>query len=76
MIIEELTPPGANLALSFDELLIINNAINEVCHGLDLVDFHARIGATPEEAKALLRQIDALLNRRDRVPHPPSGGAR
>ncbi len=47
--------------LSRDELGIINNALNEVCNGIDLEgEFDTRMGCTVEEARVLLAKIHAL----------------
>jgi hypothetical protein len=47
--------------LSRDELGIINNALNEVCNGIDLEgEFGTRMGCTVEEARAVLAKIHAL----------------
>ncbi len=43
------------------ELLILNNALNEVCHGLDVPEFHSRIGAEEADVLTLLRAINGLL---------------
>jgi hypothetical protein len=44
--------------LTKDELGIINNALNEVCNGIDLEgEFDTRMGCTVEEARALLAKI-------------------
>ena len=49
------------IELTNDELGIINNALNEVCNGIDLEgEFHARMGCTVEEARAVLAKIHAL----------------
>lgn len=51
-------------ALDEDELLILNNALNEVCNGVDIDDFEfsARIGVDREEARALLRRVGGLYD--------------
>jgi hypothetical protein len=47
--------------LTKDELGIINNALNEVCNGIDLEgEFDTRMGCTVAEARELLAKIDAL----------------
>ena len=47
--------------LSKDELGIINNALNEVCNGIDLEgEFDTRMGCTVEEGRVLLAKIHAL----------------
>ena len=54
-------PHAAELRLSRNELLIINNALNEICHGIDLPEFATRIGAEPAEARRLLGEFSTLL---------------
>ena len=34
----------AEIRLTAAELAIINNALNEICHGIDLPEFDSRIG--------------------------------
>lgn len=47
--------------LTKDELGIINNALNEVCNGIDLeAEFDTRMGCTVAEARELLAKIHAL----------------
>ena len=46
---------------SKDELYIINNALNEVCNGIDLFEFDSRLGTTIDEVKALLKDINSVL---------------
>lgn len=53
---------GANnlqvtLTLSRDEMMIIKNALNEVCHGIDVGEFSTRIGAEKLEVEELLKNI-------------------
>ena len=53
---------GTSLVVDEAELLIVNNALNEVCNGISIDDFEfsARLGAEREEARALLRRVGAL----------------
>ena len=47
--------------LTSDELGIINNALNEVCNGIDLQgEFETRMGCTIDEARQLLARIHEL----------------
>ena len=49
--------------LTNKELGIINNALNEVCNGIDLDgEFDTRMGCTVEEARAILAKIHALAS--------------
>ena len=51
--------------LTADELGIINNALNEVCNGIDLEgEFDTRMGCTVEEARAVQAKIHALAASR------------
>ena len=47
--------------LTKDELVIINNALNEVCNGIRLKgEFDTRMSCTVEEARNLLAKIHLL----------------
>ena len=65
------TEQGAILTLSADELLIVNNALAAVCHGVRVTedDFPTLIGASREEGRALLRQLGQALEPQER-PNP------
>jgi hypothetical protein len=46
------------------EITILANAINEVCNGPDAIEeweFHTRMGATRQEAEALLDALHELV---------------
>jgi hypothetical protein len=52
------------MELTEQELIIINNALNEVCHGIHLEgEFSTRMGCSKEEACRLLDRIHALIPR-------------
>jgi hypothetical protein len=54
---------GMKVELTKDELGIINNALNEVCNGIDLEgEFDTRMGCTVEEARELLAKIRTLAS--------------
>jgi hypothetical protein len=55
------TPP----AFTHDELVVINNALNEVCNGLSFDDdeFKTRIGYSRAMAENLLKKIAKALGR-------------
>jgi hypothetical protein len=49
--------------LTKDEMGIINNALNEVCNGIDLEgEFDTRMGCTVEQARAVLAKITDRLS--------------
>ena len=53
----------ADIRFSKSELILLNNALNEVCNGVDFSDseFHTRLGTTKPEGRALLAQIGGVL---------------
>lgn len=55
-----------NLELTADDLVAINNALNEVCHGPDAIpewEFQARMGMDRAIAKQTLSRIRTALNQ-------------
>jgi hypothetical protein len=52
----------ARVELTKNELIIFNNALNEVCNALDQSEFSTRMGVEPEEARALLRNVSTALS--------------
>ena len=58
------TPPTP-VAFTHDELVVINNALNEVCNGLSFDDdeFQTRIGYSRAMAQNLLKKIAKSLAR-------------
>ncbi len=56
---------GAEVALSREELLLLNNALNEVCNGVHLAEaeFATRLGVERGEALSLLSAVNHLVDR-------------
>jgi len=55
--------PRETVEFTKRELLIINNALNEVCNGIALEgEFETRIGCKVEEARAFLAKIHSLAS--------------
>lgn len=50
----------ADVQFSIDELLTLNNSLNEVCNGIEVIDFDPKIGVTREQAKLLLNSVNKL----------------
>ena len=59
-------PFAAELRLTRDALLIINNALNEVCNGLsfDEDEFQTRIGHSRTMVQDLLRKVGKALAKK------------
>jgi hypothetical protein len=51
------------LHASADEMLLLNNAVNEICYGLEVPEFEIRIGVSLAEAQSVLREIGKALDR-------------
>lgn len=58
----------ADIQFSFDELMTLNDSLNEVCHGIEVIDFETKIGVSREQAKILLDSVHELINDL-RPPH-------
>jgi len=54
---------GFEVRVSRHELELLNNALNEICNGIDVPEFATRVGATRAEVAALLNQIHRVLVR-------------
>ena len=70
MQIRESNPSHVVLELSHNELILLNNALNEVCRGLDLPDFSTRLASRtrrtrePSSVKST-RPLRAMAKRKD-----------
>lgn len=62
MQIEQVEKETATIHLSKEELVIINNALNEVCNGLELKEFSTRMGETRKNVEELLFQIGKIID--------------
>jgi hypothetical protein len=61
MKIKGVVNSKAVIELNSDEIGILNNALNEVCNGINLEgEFDTRMGCTVEEARHLLGEINKL----------------
>jgi hypothetical protein len=54
---------SAKVELTGEELVIITNALNEVCNGLEMPEFSTRIGAGRAEALQLLQEMSASWDK-------------
>lgn len=52
----------ATVQLSVGELLIINNALNEICNGIAMPEFDTRIGASLNQVLLLLRAFGEAID--------------
>jgi hypothetical protein len=54
---------GAEIELSREELLVLNAALNEVCNGIDVLEFETRIGASRANVEHVMAQIQEVLDQ-------------
>ena len=69
MNLESASAGSATVKFSTDELRLVNNALNEVCHGVHIGDaeFQTRLGAPRSDAQALLRDVAAAISAIERT---------
>ena len=53
--------PEVRLGISREEGLLVNNTLNEVCHGVVVQDFENRIGASKNEVAILLDEVNSAI---------------
>lgn len=51
-----------NLSCSLPEITLLNNLLNEVCHGIRLDDFEIKVGIPREEVKQFLGFLNKVMN--------------
>lgn len=54
---------ATQISLSFDELLILNAALNEICNGIEVFEFSTRIGAEKDEVRELLASLRSTIDK-------------
>lgn len=63
MIVLGVAGGSVDVRLSADELVMLNNALNEVCNGVDDLandgEFQTRLGFERDEVRRLLEEINA-----------------
>lgn len=63
MKLESVEAQEAIIRFSVNEMVVLNNALNEVCNGLDINEFSLRVGAEREEVAELLSAIGAIIDK-------------
>ena len=63
MIVLKRAEGNADLRLTNDELVMLNNALNEVCNGVRIAEteFQTRLGWDRAALRELLDQINSVL---------------
>ncbi len=60
------------VGLDLNELMFLHKALDEICDGFDFTDeeFQTVFDVPREEAVALVRGLEAIIERLGLVPHP------
>jgi len=53
----------ATLEFNYGELLMLNNALNEICNGIDVFEFETRVGVSRDAVRMLLKEIQMVVER-------------
>jgi hypothetical protein len=61
--INQTTKGSASVSFTEAELVLLNNALNEVLNGVDVPEFDIRLGGSRQEARELLHRIGSLLSK-------------
>jgi hypothetical protein len=68
----DLGRSSATISVTSSELMLFNNALNEVCNGVlelgDNPEFEGRVGSTRFAARSLLAEVSTLLDSMGRLP--------
>jgi hypothetical protein len=63
--VDQTAKHSASVSFTEAELILLNNALNEVLNGLEGPEFDTRLGVSRQEAEELLNQIGSLLSKID-----------
>ena len=69
MEILEIGKKQVRLSLAAGELLLLNNAQNEVLNGINVSEFDTRLGSDRENARKLLSSLTMLLDKMGEERH-------
>ena len=60
MKVLETTRVRATVELSAEEVHMVNNALNEICNGIDIAEFEVRLGLSRPEVTETLSAVQRL----------------
>lgn len=53
----------AEIEFSYEEMLVLSAALNEVCNGIDVFEFETRIGVEKAKVEILMSEIQAVFDQ-------------
>jgi hypothetical protein len=60
MEVVESSNESITLRLAPDEVIMLSNALNEICNGIAISEFETRVGYTREEVARLLAEFQQI----------------
>lgn len=69
MEVVEITRNQVRLSLAAGEVLLLNNALNEVLNGICVSEFDTRLGSDRANAQKLLSALTMLLDKMKEARH-------
>lgn len=54
------------LEISTNDLICLCNTLNEVCNGIEVLEFEKQMGITIEEAESMLDSLDSIYKKAER----------
>lgn len=58
----DLDAKEANIRVTREELYILNSSLNEICNGIELFEFQARVGSKRADVVELLAKVGRVLD--------------
>jgi len=70
MELKEFDASNVRLVVSLDDLGTMSNALNEVCNGFEVADFHTKMGGNEQEVERILDDIIPIYRQMERTESP------
>jgi hypothetical protein len=61
--------PATNIKFMLNDILMLNNALNEVFNGINIIDFESEIGVSREKYKVFFQSIRDLIDSDEKTSH-------
>ncbi len=63
MNVRKIKKDQVTLDLTDDELGLLGNCLNEVCHGIKVLDFESKIGVKINNAQLILKDVSQIYKK-------------
>ncbi len=65
MYVQKINKGQVIIDLTEDELGLLGNCLNEICHGIKVLDFESKIGIEKQTAQLMLKDISKIYKIMD-----------